>query len=438
MPRVLPGLLWVGIYLAAVLAPLLVLLVLPMPPGSGFWWDFSMAIGFAAIAMLGVQFVVTARFKRLAAPFGIDIVYYFHRTMAVFAFALVCGHYLVIRIGNPDALGAADPLVAPGHMTAGRAAFVCFALVVASSLWRKPLRLPYEAWRIGHVVLSTAGLALAVVHIQGVEYYYEAAGHRLFWTAFLAFWLLVVLHVRVVKPLRMLRRPYRVAQVRRETDRACTVVVEPDGHEGIRFEPGQFAWLTLRASPFAFREHPFSIASSAATPQRLEFTIKALGDFTRTVGDVAAGETAYLDGPYGAFSVDRMRAPGFVFIAGGVGIAPIMSMLRTLAERGDRRPLLLIFANRRHERILFRDEIDALRSRLALQVVHVLQEPPAGWEGERGLVDTALLARHLPAERDRLDYLLCGPKPMIQAVESALHGLRVPMGRVHSELFDLV
>ena len=60
---------------------------------------------------------------------------------------------------------------------------------------------------------------------------------------------------------------------------------------------------------------------------------------------IAAGEVAYLDGPYGAFSVDRYAAPGFVFIAGGAGIAPIMSMLRTLADRHETRPLWLVYAN---------------------------------------------------------------------------------------------
>jgi predicted ferric reductase len=75
MKHVFSGIVWIGIYLVLVLAPLLVLLVGPVPPGAGFWWDLSMAIGFAGIAMLGVQFVLTARFQRASAPFGLDIVY---------------------------------------------------------------------------------------------------------------------------------------------------------------------------------------------------------------------------------------------------------------------------------------------------------------------------------------------------------------------------
>jgi predicted ferric reductase len=438
MNTVIAAVLWIGIYLALVLAPLLILLAGPLPPGGGFWWDLAMAIGFAAIAMLGVQFVLTARFRRVAAPFGIDILYYFHRYMAVFALALVCAHYLVIRVINPDALGTASPLTAPAHMTAGRAALLCFAVVVVTSLWRKPLRLPYEGWRVAHVVLTTAGLILAGVHIEGVDYYYEAPGKRPFWIAFVAFWVLLVVYVRLIKPWRMRQQPYRVVEVKPETARTCTIAVQAEGHAGLRFQPGQFAWVTLRASPFALREHPFSIASSAERPQRLEFTIKSLGDFTRTVPTIAVGETAWLDGPYGAFSVDRYAAPGFVFIAGGVGIAPIMSMLRTLADRRDSRPLLLVYANKREASIIFRDELEALTARLSLRLVHVLDQPAAGWPGERGLISQALLDKSLPGNRHELEYFLCGPKPMTQCVEQALHALRVPLRRVHSELFDLV
>lgn len=438
MTSIYTAVLWIGIYLVLVLAPLLALLAGPMPPGGGFGWDLSMASGFAGIAVLGVQFVLTARFRRVAGPFGIDILYYFHRYMAVFAFAMVCAHYLLIRAVNPDALGSANPLVASGHMTAGRLALLCFALVIASSLWRKPLRIPYEFWRIGHVVLTTAGLILAVVHIEGVNYYHEAPGRRPFWIAFVSFWVLLVVFIRLIKPWRMRQRPYRVVAVKTETANTCTVVMQPDGHDGIRFQPGQFAWLTLRASPFALREHPFSIASSAETPQRLEFTIKSLGDFTRTVPTIRPGETAFLDGPYGAFSVDRFAAPGDVFIAGGVGIVPIMSMLRTLADRQDTRPLLLVYANNRAEGIIFRDELEALRARLSLQVVHVLQQPPADWRGECGLVTQALLEKTLPGNRGQLEYFLCGPKPMTHCVEEILHALHVPLGQVHSELFDLV
>jgi len=301
------------------------------------------------------------------------------------------------------------------------------------------LRIPYEVWRLGHVLLTTGGLILAVVHIEGVDYYIEAPGRRVFWVSFVCVWVLLVVYVRLIKPWHMRRRPYRVVEVKPETPSTCTVAVEPEGHEGFRFKPGQFAWLTVRASPYALKEHPFSIASSAEMPRRLTFTIKNLGDFTRTVPTFQPGERAYLDGPYGAFSVDRfVSAPGFVFIAGGVGIAPVMSMLRTLADRHETRPLILVYANNRAEGVIFREELETLKDRLRLKLVHVLRQPPTDWQGERGVVSVPLLEKNLPDNRHEYEYFLCGPKPMTQCVEEALHELNVPLGRVHSELFNLV
>lgn len=430
--------LWVGIYLLLVAAPLLALLTGDVPTGAGFWWDFSMALGFAGMAMLGVQFALTARFRRAAAPFGIDIIYYFHRYAALVALGLVLVHFLVIRIDNVAALGAIDPRQAPWYMTAGRVALVLFLVVVVTSLWRKPLRIDYDRWRLWHALLATTAFLAAVGHIEGVGHYINAPWKRALWTAYTLSWMGLIVYVRLVKPWRMLRRPWQVTEVRPERGNAWTLALAPTGHAGLRFAPGQFGWLTLGDSPFHVREHPFSFSSDADSG-RVEFTIKALGDFTRTIKDVRPGTTAYLDGPYGVFSTDRhAKAPGFVFIAGGVGSAPIISMLRTAAARGEWRPLVLIYANDCWDDVIFREELDALCGRLDLKLVHVLADPSPDWQGERGWVDAALLDRHLPANRRSLDYFLCGPAPMTDAAQSGLHGLGVPLARIHFELFDMV
>ena len=431
--------LWVLLYLLLVAAPLLVLLIGPVPPGAGFWWDFSMALGFAGMAMMGVQFALTARFSRASAPFGIDIIYYFHRYVAVIALGLLLAHFVILRIEYAEALGALDPRRAPWYMTAGRVALALFAVVIITSLWRKPLRIEYDRWRLWHALLATVAFLAAVGHIAGVGYYTAAPWKRVLWTAYTLFWVLLIVYVRLAKPWVMRRRPWRVTEVRAERGNSWTLALAPEGHAGLAFAPGQFAWLTLRASPYHVKEHPFSFSSSAEDSARIEFTIKELGDFTRTIKTVQPGEVAYLDGPYGVFSIDRHpHAPGFVFIAGGVGIAPIMSMLRSAADRGERRPLTLVYANNRWDDVIFREELEQLRERLDLKLVHVLAEPPEDWAGERGYVDDALLARCLPPEQRTFECFLCGPRPMTDAAQRALTALGVPLRRVHFELFEMV
>ena len=425
---------WISVYLALVLAPLAVLKLGEVPPGSGFWWDFSMAMGFAGMAMMGVQFLLTARFRRASAPFGIDIIYLFHRYLAVMAFALIFLHFLIIRLDNVDALGAINPLHAPWYMTTGRIALLLFAILIITSLWRKKLRIHYDEWRMLHIALAVAAFLLALGHIEGVGYYIDAPAKRWLWSGYTLFWLLLIIYLRLIKPWRMSSRPYRVTEVRQERGDSWTLALAPQGHQGLSFKPGQFAWLTLRESPWHVKEHPFSFSSNATDHDSLEFTIK----------DTQVGEIAYLDGPYGVFSIDQHPdAPGFIFIAGGVGAAPVVSMLRTLAERQDARPLWFIYANNEWGNVIFREELETLKQRLNLHLVHVLKEPPTDWQPddgqyESGFITPALLKKVLPGETRKYECFLCGPKAMSDAAQQGLHALRVPMGQIHFELFDMV
>ena len=164
-------------------------------------------------------------------------------------------------------------------------------------------------------------------------------------------------------------------------------------------------------------------------------SIRNLGDFTARVSSAAVGQRVWLDGPYGAFTLGA-PADMHVLIAGGIGITPMMSMLRTLADRGDQRPVLLCYGSKDWESVTFREELDALQARLDLKLVHVLADPPPGWSGERGRIDAALLARHLPKPYAEHEYFICGPNPMMDAVETALGQLGVPMSKYHAERYS--
>jgi ferredoxin-NADP reductase len=121
-----------------------------------------------------------------------------------------------------------------------------------------------------------------------------------------------------------------------------------------------------------------------------------------------------------------------------VGIAGLISMLRTMSDREDMRPVLLFYANREWDGVAFREELDQLRERLNFTLVHVLERPPADWAGESGYVRAELLSRHLPAGYRRFQFFICGPDPMMNAAEAALIRLGVPPERVHTERFDMV
>jgi predicted ferric reductase len=438
MNRFIQGAFWIGVYLLLTLTPLFLLLIGSAPPGRSFWTEFSIAIGFAGMAIMGMQFLITARFRHINTPYGMDIMYYFHRQISWVALVLVVAHPIIIFWERPEMLPLLNVLEAPWRARFAVASTVALLALVATSVWRKLLRLQYEVWRVLHGALAVLAVGLGMAHAVMWGNYIGTPWKAAFWIALAAFWIGALAYVRLGKPILMLRRPYRVTAVRPERGSAWTLALEPEGHTGFRFKPGQFAWLSLWNGPFGMREHPFSFSSSAERQGEVTMTIRELGDFTSTVKEVRPGQRAYLDGPYGAFSVDRHRSPGYIFIAGGVGITPVISMLRTLADRGNDQPLLLIYANMAWEDVIFREELEELKRRLRLTIVHVLDQPPAGWPGESGRVTAEMLKRHLPADRNSRDYFICGPDRMMDAVERALTDLGVSLAYIHSERYNFV
>jgi predicted ferric reductase len=235
----------------------------------------------------------------------------------------------------------------------------------------------------------------------------------------------------------MLERPWRLERVGAEGGQTTTLALSPPDGAGFRFDPGQFAWFAFGRSPFSLTLHPFSFSSSAERDE-VEIAVKALGDFSSRVHELDSGTTVYVDGPHGVFSMDQDEGPGFGFIAGGVGLTGLLSMLRTMADRDDVRPAVLVYANRDWEGVAFRDELERLEGRPNITVVHVLEQPPADWTGESGYVSAELLSRHLPRGYRRFQFFICGPAPMMDAAETALIELGVPAERVHTERFDMV
>ena len=436
----LRAVLWIAAGFGAVALPFFVLLNTgALMLGNGWLWDFSKGLGFAALALIGLQFILTARFRRLALPFGVDIVYLFHRYLAIGAVALMLGHFGILYIWYQDVLGELNPLTARWELTAGRLALVCFAALVITSEFRKRLALPYAGWRYVHVALALVGFVAAISHILGVGHFTAALQSRTLWLAVTMFWLALIVWVRLVKPWRQTTNPWLVAATQQRHGGAVTLTLEPQGKPLADWKPGQFAWLTLDRSPFRLSEHPFTISSPPGGAPRVEMTIKPLGNFSAAATQTRPGTIAYLDGPYGIFSIDgKPGAEGFVMIAGGIGITPMIANLEAMRERGDARPVILFYANPSWHEIAFRDELDGLQAALALKVVHVLEKPGGDFEGETGFIDRDMLARHLDAPTRKWAHLLCGPPAMTANVKQALLDLGVPLSDIESELFDMV
>ena len=385
MMMILRGIFWITVYAAVAVAPLAVALLAPADPNRTLITELSVALGFLGLSIMVLQFGLVARLQRVSAPLGMDSLHQYHRQISYVALAFVLVHPAMLIIEDPAKLYLLNPYYAPNRARFAVTAVVLLLLLIATSVWRRRLRLGYETWQLIHGVLAVGVVVFSLLHMDGVGYYVARPWQRLLWYAMSALLVGLVSWVLVFKPLGQLRRPWKVHEVRDEGGRAWSVVLTPDGHDGMRFEPGQFGWLVVDRSPFTLSQHPFSFSSSAEAGAELTMTIKARGDFTRTIAGVPPGTRAYVDGPYGMFTPDRNEGFGFVLIAGGVGIPPLVSMLRTFADRGDRRPCYLFYGSKDPGSIIFQEEIEALSERLALTVVHALEKARTGLDRGGGI-----------------------------------------------------
>ena len=359
----LRGPVWIILYLFFVLAPLFALLTGSLPPARDFWTEFSAAIGYAGLAIMGLQFGLTARFRYVTEPWGEDVIYHFHRQISLLGVGLVVAHPLILFAVRPELVALLNSIRAPWRARFAALSVYSLIALVVMALWRVKLKIRYETWHLTHILLAIIAVTAGLLHMLGWGFYLTDPRKRALWIGLTIFWIGLLLYVRIAKPLFMLRRPYHISEVRKERGDTSTLVMHPDGHPGFRFSPGQFAWLTVWGSPFKITAHPFSFSSSAAVDDgRVEMTIRNLGDFTSEIHKLPVGKRVYLDGPYGAFTIGH-PADMHVLIAGGIGITPMISMIRTLADRRDTRPIVLLYGAENWGSITFREELEALKPR---------------------------------------------------------------------------
>lgn len=426
----------VALYALLVLAPVSLMLLPPLIAGRTVVLETSVALAFVSVGILGMQFVLAVRFAPLKRPYGVDAVYYFHRLMALVVLGLVLAHATLIFVDDPGRLDLLNPLTAPWATRFALLAAVGVAGIVGASLLRRRLPVSYELWHGFHAVGAATILALVTLHVVGVDTY--SADWKL--SVFLVYPMLAAVslgYARIGKPLRRRRRPYLVEEVRPETPDVWTISLRPDNHPGIRFRPGQHAWFTIGRSSFSLEEHPFSFSSSARSDSGgFDITVKELGDFTAQIGTTKVGTTVYVDGPFGAFTTDRYPAARYAFIVGGIGITPVMSILRTAADRDDRTPMILVYGARAEDDLAFSEELGSLAERLDLSVTRVLEDPPDDWGEETGLITRETVERAL-GDLSGYEYFTCGPPVMTKVVEDILIEMGIDRRRLHYERFDL-
>ncbi len=380
-------------------------------------------LGGIAFLLMTTSLILSTRVSVFEDWFGgLDRIYQVHKFTGIFAILFVFVHF----IGVPKELPVgADPAIHSLVPSAplGMVSLVLLVLLLALALNRK---ISYSRWRpthklmglvyfliIGHVMtapavfldrFSVSGLILIVAAIIGsVAFLYRFFGMNKL-TA-------LDFEIEAINPMA----------------RATEIVLKPLG-KMLEFKPGQFAFVEIEGKGWS-EPHPFTI-SSAPGEDRVRFTIKVLGDWTRKLREeLQTGGKVQVRGPYGCFDCTKAKGKQQIWLAGGVGITPFLSSIRAM-EPGDDRQIHLVYAARDASEAIFLEELTKRASALG----NVTIVPLFSDEGNFARVD--MMKQKLPDPLDNYDYFLCGPKPMVGNLMKDLKAEGVARGNIHTEAFE--
>ena len=388
--------------------------------------NISVLLGFIGLALAGLQLIPIAKLNWLADALDMDKVYSTHHLISILAIVLVLLHPIILLITS-------KVFRAGFALNSGWIGLAGLILIGLTSGLRKRLNLGYVPWLGLHNLLTAIILVFGLWHMFRVNYYMEIPLVRWVWIVEIIAMALIILYIRVIHPFMVGRKPFKVESVEAEPNGVYSLNLLPDGHAGVPFKAGQIAWISTGKSPWVLSRNPFSYAGSDVAPGgRVRFAIKELGDFTSTIKNLKPGDRVYVDGPYGYFHLhmeDMME--GFVLLAGGIGVAPVMSIMNTLADTNDKRPVYVFYGDYNEDTALYQDEFAAAAEKINLKYFTVLEKPLHEGYPYPGYITSDLMTSVLPENYKDLFYFVCGPAPMLRAMERNFVKLGIASNHVH-------
>ena len=420
-----------GIALFVGIATVNVVLWLAARPSGEPWRRFLGELcGAEAVLLFSCSLVLATLLPPIERAFGgLDRVAVWHRHAAVAGVLLLIPHVALVS-SPPDPYATSLGHALGDVALAGLLILAVWALApgMRAARWPGPVRrmarATYERWLTAHR-LTGLFVAAAVVHGAIVDPVLHRSG--LLRAVFLTVGTVGViayayreLFARYFVPIY----DYTVEEVGRPNSATLDVVLAPVD-KPLSFEAGQFVFLAL-GGPGAWERHPFSVSSAPSDP-RVELTIKASGDYTRDLYDkLRPGVPAKLAGPFGGFDY-RHGGNDQIWIAGGIGITPFISFIRSL-DGGFDRDVDFYYSVAHQGDAVYLDEIhEASDLHRSLRFHLVCADTDGLLNAEQ-----ILSAAHSPAQPW---VYMCGPPPMMKAFSSELRRLGVPAGRVRWEQF---
>ena len=382
----------------------------------------TVMLGGVAFLLMTAAIFLATRLRFLEGAFGgLDRMYQVHKFCGIIAGFVILVHFFGVPKELPEGADPALNSLAPSGPL-GMLAMIVLVLSLGLALNRN---IPYNKWRMPHKLMG-------LVYFLTIGHFMTAPGA--FFERFSAsgYMLIGAAVIGVLSYLYSLfgmnkatGRRFKIEAVN-AMERATEIVLSPLG-EKIPFKSGQFAFVEVQGKGWS-EPHPFTI-SSAPREDRLRFTLKVLGDWTRKVREeLKPGGEVIVRGPYGCFDSTKGRQKQ-IWLAGGIGVTPFLSKIRDM-DSDDDREVTLVYAVREEKEALFLEELDQHAAKLPnLKIVSLYSN-----KGEFARVD--IMKTKIDGALSDYDFFLCGPKPMLKGLIKDLKAARVPSNSIHTEAFE--
>ncbi len=396
--------------------------------------------GLLAVYFVLLQFMLMGRAVWIEKVFGLDKLARIHKLNGYFTLGFILLHPLLITLayGFRDKINVIDQFLDfffnyPDVMLAA-IAVVLFVVVVFLSIGMVRKKLKYELWYYIHLLTYLAVLLAFGHQLKIGNDFLGNVSFTYYWWGLYIFVFANQLVFRFVKPVyKSVKYRYRVDGIVPETSDTSSVYITGKNLERWKYRPGQFMILRFLAKGFWYEAHPFSL-SFMPKENRIRVTIKNSGDFTSKIRQIKKGTPLLIDGPYGIFNPHPDPKAKYLFIAGGVGITPIRTLIEKLAPTND---VILLYSNKTLADTIFKNELDELSVEYTFPVHYILTDQP-DYGGEKGRLDREKILRLVGDIHEREVYI-CGPIPMLDAMRKMLaeKEIGVKPHRIHFEKFAL-
>ena len=380
-------------------------------------------VGFLFLSLLIFSGDTARYFDRF---FGMDKIIKFQRKFALFTMVFVLAHPIFFILSDWPTLFWLIPNFSALPLALGAMSFYIFiAVTVASTVYK---RISYNFWQYIHVFTYVLfGFSLYHAFYLGFD-----SGNRLVRAVYLILLAAVAAGAIYRTNYKLKQRrtgKFYVESVKDEIKNVFTLTLKPE--KKFLFQAGQFCFLRLNQDKL-YARHPFTIASSPGENE-LRFIVKIQGRFTQALLKLKSGDEVIVDGPFGIFTAED-RAKDLVFIAGGVGIAPFISLVKDRLAEEKKQQVVLLYGSKTEADIICRRELDSIKKGW-FKKAYILSDDPAELAvSEAGHINQEIIEKYVPHISNSLFYI-CGPEPMKTSLKEILKKLKVNRQNVMIEDF---